>query len=116
LISSNDLADRLGVSRATVARAVARGRFMPALVTPGGHRRFLLEDVAGLESPLPVTGRSLVGSAEAARILGVSQQTLNRTVRIGRLRPSAITPGGHRRFAVSDLEAWQSARGGGTAT
>ena len=45
----------------------------------------------------------LVSSREAARLLGVSQQTVNRAVREGRLRPSAVTPGGHRRFSTSEL-------------
>ncbi|MDQ2923433.1 MAG: helix-turn-helix domain-containing protein [Candidatus Dormibacteraeota bacterium] len=45
----------------------------------------------------------LVGSREAARLLGVSQQTVNRAVREGRLRPAAVTPGGHRRFSSAEL-------------
>lgn len=105
LISSNVLADRLGVSRATIVRAVERGRLRPALVTPGGHRRFSPQDVEGFGAALPADGPALVGSAEAARILGVSQQTLNRAVRTGRLKPATVTPGGHRRFSVPDLEA-----------
>jgi excisionase family DNA binding protein len=48
LITSNDLAIRLGVSRATVLRAVASGLLKPAAVTPGGHRRFVLEDIERL--------------------------------------------------------------------
>jgi excisionase family DNA binding protein len=97
LISSNDLAARLGVSRATVLRAVARGLLKPAVVTPGGHRRFLPEDSEGL------AGAELVSSSAAARLLGVSQPTLNRAVREGKVRPAAVTPGGHRRFATSEL-------------
>src|SRR5450759_4567103 len=105
LISSNDLAARLGVSRATVLRAVARGLLRPAVVTPGGHRRFLPEDLEGFGGRLEDRFRraDLVSSKEAARLLGVSQQTLNRAVREGRLRPAAVTPGGHRRFAASEL-------------
>jgi excisionase family DNA binding protein len=45
----------------------------------------------------------LVSSKEAARLLGVSQPTLNRAVRSGRVRAAAVTPGGHRRFAKSEL-------------
>jgi excisionase family DNA binding protein len=100
LISSNDLAHCLGVSRATVLRAVARGLLQPAVVTPGGHRRFLLPDDA---EELIARRPELVSSREAARLMGVSQPTLNRAVRDGRLRPAAITPGGHRRFAASEL-------------
>ena len=101
LISSNDLATRLGVSRATVLRAVARGLLRPAVVTPGGHHRFLQED-ADLISGGP-TG--LINSREAADLLGISQQTLNRAVREGRLQPAVVTPGGHRRFALSEIAA-----------
>jgi len=98
LISSNDLAARLGVSRATVLRAVTRGLLKPAVVTPGGHRRFLLEDSDGRRAR-----QELVSSRTAARILGVSQPTLNRAVRQGKVRPAAVTPGGHRRFSTSEL-------------
>jgi excisionase family DNA binding protein len=104
LITSNDLATRLGVSRATVLRAVARGLLLPAAVTPGGHRRFLVEDIDRLAlSFLPAERGGLVSSKEAARLLGVSQQTVNRAAREGRLRAAAVTPGGHRRFSVSDI-------------
>jgi len=114
LISSNDLANRLGVSRATVIRAVASGRLKPALVTPGGHRRFLPQDLEELGGGLWVSGRSreLISSSEAARLLGVSQQTLNRAVREGRVRPAAVTPGGHRRFDTSTMVADREAGAG----
>jgi excisionase family DNA binding protein len=114
LLSSNDLALRLGISRATVLRAVARGLLKPAQVTPGGHRRFLPEDVQGLERRL--SAGELIGSSEAARLLGVSQQTLNRAVRNGTVRPAAVTPGGHRRFTSIDIaESRRGAVDGGVA-
>jgi len=82
----------------------------PAVVTPGGHRRFLVEDFAR-QARSGSAGVGLVGSSEAARLLGVSQPTLNRAVREGRVRAAAVTPGGHRRFATSELlEAVQAAR------
>src|SRR5438128_1638565 len=89
LISSKDVAARLGVSQATVSRAVAKGLLHPALITPGGHRRFRSEDI----------------EAFAARLLGVSQPTLNRAVRRGRLHATVTTPGGHRRFDSAELSA-----------
>ena len=119
LISSNDLANRLGVSRATVLRAVAKGLLKPALVTPGGHRRFLPGDFEEFARPAEsrAEGVDLVSSKEAARLLGVSQPTLNRAVREGRVRAAAVTPGGHRRFATAELlETLRAARTFPTAT
>ena len=95
------------MSQATVLRAVARGLIKPALITPGGHRRFRLGDVeayaAGLEND--PHGTDLLTTGQAARVLGVSQPTLNRAVRGGRLQATRVTPGGHRRFDTSDLSA-----------
>ncbi len=36
-------------------------------------------------------------------MLGISQPTLNRAVRNGKVRAAVVTPGGHRRFATSEL-------------
>ncbi|TMF21704.1 MAG: helix-turn-helix domain-containing protein [Chloroflexi bacterium] len=47
----------------------------------------------------------MITTGEAARLLGVSQPTLNRAVRRGRLRPTLTTPGGHRRFDSAELSA-----------
>ena len=66
------------------------------MVTPGGHRRFDDIQLGG-----PQDG--LVTSSEAAKLLGVSQPTLNRAVRKGRLRATLTTPGGHRRFDTAEL-------------
>jgi excisionase family DNA binding protein len=90
---------------------VASGLLKPAAVTPGGHRRFVLEDIDRLVSHLPgfaghlpgERGGELVSSKEAARLLGVSQQTVNRAVREGRLHAAVVTPGGHRRFSVLQI-------------
>ena len=101
------MALRLGVSQATVARAVARGLLRPALITPGGHRRFLEKDVETYADSLQdePEGARLISTGEAARLLGVSQPTLNRAVRRGRLQPTLTTPGGHRRFDSAELSA-----------
>jgi excisionase family DNA binding protein len=66
------------------------------MVTPGGHRRFEEAELAGPPN-------RLVTSSEAAKLLGVSQPTLNRAVRKGRLRATLTTPGGHRRFDTAEL-------------
>lgn len=101
------MAGRLGVSQATVARAVARGLLRPALITPGGHRRFSEKDVDTYAASLQdePEGARLISTGEAARLLGVSQPTLNRAVRRGRLQPTLTTPGGHRRFDSAELSA-----------
>jgi excisionase family DNA binding protein len=45
LLTSSDVAQRLGVSNRTVARWVREGRLKPEYVTPGGQNRFRWEDV-----------------------------------------------------------------------
>ena len=50
-------------------------------------------------------GARLLTTGEAARLLGVSQPTLNRAVRRGRLHATVTTPGGHRRFDSAELSA-----------
>lgn len=45
LLTSSDLAKRLGVSTRTVARWVQEGRLQPEYTTPGGKHRFRWEDV-----------------------------------------------------------------------
>lgn len=107
LLSSKDVAERLGVSQATVARAVAKGRLEPAATTPGGHRRFRPEDIDALATAHHGVRRAngLISSGEAARLLGVSQHTVIRAVHHGRLVPDEITPGGHYRFAQDRILA-----------
>lgn len=54
-----------------------------------------------------------VGIVEAARLVGVSRQSLYRLVRAKRLR--SVKVGGRRLFAVSDLRALVDARPDPTA-
>jgi excisionase family DNA binding protein len=106
LISSREAAKRLGVSQATVLRAVARRTLTPAETTPGGHRRFLVEDVdafAVAAAPNLVSGTRLISSGAAARLLGVSQHTVMRACREGRLEADEVTPGGHHRFSETRI-------------
>jgi excisionase family DNA binding protein len=102
LISSREVADRLGVSQATVLRAVARGTFKSAETTPGGHHRFNPADVDVLAETLsPKLGFNtrLISTRAVALLLGVSQHTVMRACREGRLTPDETTPGGHHRFS-----------------
>ena len=69
----------------------------PPAPPPRRDRRIKLFD---LDEP---EGARLISTGEAARLLGVSQQTLNRAVRRGRLQPTLTTPGGHRRFDSAEL-------------
>ena len=101
LLSSRDVAERLGVSPATVVRAVAKGILQPAAITPGGHRRFRPEDIDALTWRRAAErhgGSGLISTGGVARLLGVSQHTVIRAVRQGRLEPDEVTPGGHYRF------------------
>jgi len=88
-------------------RCVAGGLLKTALVTPGGHRRFRLQEVEAFAATLEIDHpqEGLLTTGEAARLLGISQPTLNRAVRAGRLRPALVTPGGHRRFDGGVLSA-----------
>ena len=45
LLSSTDLAKRLGINTRTVSRWVQEGKLTPAYTTPGGQHRFHWEDV-----------------------------------------------------------------------
>ena len=107
LISSREAAERLGVSQATVLRAVTRGTLKPAKTTRGGHRRFRPEDIDALARALrPNVGSDahLISTGQAARLLGVSQPTVVRAVREGRLQPDETTPGGHHRFVEERIQ------------
>jgi len=108
LISSREAAERLGVSQATVLRAVARRTLKPAETTRGGHRRFRLEEVeayATSAAPNLLPGTKLISTGKAARLLGVSQHTVIRACREGRLVADEVTPGGHRRFSEARIRA-----------
>jgi excisionase family DNA binding protein len=105
LISSREAAVRLGVSQATVLRAVARGALTPAETTPGGHHRFRLDAIEALAgAPSANLGPStLISTGAAARLLAVSQHTVIRACRDGRLKPDETTPGGHLRFSEESI-------------
>lgn len=55
-----------------------------------------------------------VSLSEAAKILGVHPATVRNWADQGHL-PSQRTPGGHRRFRLTDLEAWAQAQRGSTS-
>jgi len=80
---------------------------MPAETTPGGHHRFRLQDIeayASAAAPNLISGTKLIGSREAARLLGVSQHTVIRACREGYLKADEVTPGGHHRFSETRIK------------
>ncbi|TQN27817.1 excisionase family DNA binding protein [Haloactinospora alba] len=52
LLRPGDVAEVFGVTTSTVNTWVREGRLSPALVTPGGHRRFLPDDVQALRATI----------------------------------------------------------------
>jgi DNA-binding transcriptional MerR regulator len=98
-MSTGQIARLMGVSQHTVIRACRDGRLVPDEITPGGHRRFALERISSL---VPLAG-NLVGTGGAARALGLTADRLRRAVIHGTVTPAAVTPGGHRRFAMAAL-------------
>ena len=108
LISSREAANRLGVSQATVLRAVARGTLKPSRTTPGGHHRFRLDEIealAGAPSTKLAAGTTLISTRAAAKLLAVSQHTVIRACRDGRLIADETTPGGHHRFSEDRIRS-----------
>jgi len=105
-LSLDEAAKRLKVHPTTLREWADKGRIR-AYRTPGGHRRFSEADVETYAASLQdePEGARLISTGQAARLLGVSQPTLNRAVRRGRLRPTLTTPGGHRRFDSAELSA-----------
>jgi hypothetical protein len=91
----------MAVSQHTVIRACRDGRLKPDETTPGGHLRFSEKRIRLLA---PLTNE-LVGTAGAARALGLTVDKLLRAVHSGMVTPAAVTPGGHRRFAAAGLSS-----------
>lgn len=56
-----------------------------------------------------------VGIGEAAEIAGLSRDTIRRAADAGKL-PHSRTPGGQRRFRVSDVEALNDSSGAAPAS
>jgi excisionase family DNA binding protein len=52
-----------------------------------------------------IRGTKLISTGQTARLLGVSQHTVIRACREGRLEADEVTPGGHRRFSEARIRA-----------
>jgi excisionase family DNA binding protein len=46
----------------------------------------------------------LLSTSEAAKALGISPRSLSRWVRMGKIRPTLVTPGGQARFDLEQLK------------
>jgi hypothetical protein len=66
-----------------------------------------LSQVRGLERPSYVivgaVPEALVPTGVAAKAIGVDRSTLHGWWQQGKVKPKAVTPGGHARWDVSDL-------------
>lgn len=74
-LTTGQAAELLGVSKPTVVRAVRRGLLRPAMVTPGQHRRFRLDDVMAFRTSalaypadVEVVGRDRTGEQARASL------------------------------------------------
>jgi DNA-binding transcriptional MerR regulator len=45
VLTTNQLAQELGLSRRSIVRYAADGKITPAYTTPGGHHRWIADDV-----------------------------------------------------------------------
>jgi excisionase family DNA binding protein len=111
LIGSREAARLLGVSQHTVIRACREGHLEADEVTPGGHHRF---SEARIRELAP-RASEMVGSGAAARTLGLSVDKLRRAVQRGTVSLAAVTPGGHRRFAATEL-SWNASASNGNGS
>ena len=91
-VSSGKAAKLLGVSPSTIVIWEKEGRII-AIRTPGGRRRFKVEDIEKL--------KEYVSPAVAAEMLGVSTQALRCWAEAGKIR--AIRRTGKRMYSLEDL-------------
>ena len=62
-------------------------------------------------APMPANEREWLTLGQAAKHLGVAQSTIRKWSDNGRV-PAFYTPGGHRRYRLSDLDAFLASSGG----
>jgi excisionase family DNA binding protein len=91
-----DVAQGFGLARPAPAEAIE------ALLRTGLPEERLAWSLEAPEQPEPSASEATVPLSEAAEALGVSASTLRRWANTGRIR-AIRTPGGHRRFSVSEI-------------
>jgi excisionase family DNA binding protein len=108
LMRGREVCAALAISRWTLQRYVQAG--LVRTVKPLGQIRFLAADVLRLAEPQVQETLAMMRPGEAARMLGLSAQSIERMSRSGKLR-SVRTPGGHLRVATADVESVLSQQG-----
>ena len=71
------------------------------------------DETKGSRMPMPANEPDWLTLGQAAKHLGVAQSTIRKWSDSGRV-PAFYTPGGHRRYRRSDLDAFLSSSGGVT--
>jgi DNA-binding transcriptional MerR regulator len=100
MLKSRDIAKELHISEGTV-RAYARAGLIPFVETPGGHRRYVLEDVrTALEMAKKHSIEPLEEGDQTPRL---AQQAPATTLRRGRTRRRGLT-----RASIAEARAAQS--------
>lgn len=100
MLKSSDIAKELHISEGTV-RAYARDGLIPFVETPGGHRRYVLEDV---RTALAMAKKhSIAPLEEGDQAPRLAEQALAAPLRRGRSRRRGIT-----RAAIAEARDAQS--------
>jgi len=103
LLTIKNSSNLLGISTKTLRRWEKSGKIQ-AIRTVGGHRRFRLEDLNNLKGKKPQRQtQSLIAINNAAEDLGVSEKTIRRWEKEGKME-SVRTAGGHRRFTTEAIQ------------
>ena len=101
LLGIGEAARRVGTTPFLLRRAADEGE-IECVMSSGGSRKFSEEAVASYAA---ARGGEL-STAGAAEFLGVSTDTVRHLEVEGLLKPSFITPGGHRRFTEVALDGY----------
>lgn len=125
MLTTVDVARKLGVSRDTVHNYVARGLLVPDFIYPeskygaSGSRRYKPETIdAFLRScaTSEYTGERLLSTGEVAFMLGVNIRTVTYHISTGKLKPDMVLPeafngrSGARRFKRGTVDAFLAER------
>jgi len=118
LLTSSEAAHRLGLSHHAFGALTASGVIAPAKVVGRRAYRYAPEDLDAFPPEQVARWQAsdnrdvadgLLGSTEAARVLGITDATLRKLARGGKI-PVAAMKGNRRRYARADIEVYASRR------